>query len=157
MFSKHFKKQEPDIIMYCDYKKFSNQTFREEFVKELSEKNVQEDQFDLFQSNTLNILNKQALVKKKHIRNNQAAFVTKEIRKAIMPCSCLLNKFRKEKTEENKNVYNKQRNFGVSLVRKVKKNYLTIVMLNGLGAIHKVHTLKFAKYLTPLLPILTKE
>ena len=27
----YFEKQEPDVIMYCDYKKFSNQIFREEF------------------------------------------------------------------------------------------------------------------------------
>ena len=84
--------------MYRDYKKFSNQIFRKRFVKELSEKNVQEDQFDLFQSTALNILNKQAPVKKKYIRNNQSAFVTKEIRNVVITRSHLLNKFRKEKT-----------------------------------------------------------
>ena len=57
------KKQEPNIIMYCDYKKFLNQTFPEEFFKELSEKNVQEDQFDFFQSTPLNVLNRQAPIK----------------------------------------------------------------------------------------------
>ena len=34
----YFKKQEPNFIMYWDNKKFSNYTFREEFVKELYEK-----------------------------------------------------------------------------------------------------------------------
>ena len=34
--------------MHRDYKKLSNEIFRE-FVKELSEKNVQEDQLDLFE------------------------------------------------------------------------------------------------------------
>ena len=35
------KKQQPNIIMYRDYKKkFSNQTIREEIVEELSERNV---------------------------------------------------------------------------------------------------------------------
>ena len=94
----YLKKQWPNIIMYRDYKKFSNQIFRERFVKELSEKNVQVDQFDLFQSTALNILNKQAPVKKKYIRNNQSTFVTKEIRNVVMTRSHLLNKFRKEKT-----------------------------------------------------------
>ena len=102
--------------MHCDYKKFSNQIFGEEFVKKVIwKKNVQENQFDLFQSTALNLLNKQAPAKK-NIRNKQSAFVTKEIRKAIMTRSFLLNKFRKEKTEET---YNKQRNFSVKLVRKV--------------------------------------
>ena len=44
----YFKRQELNIIMYRDYKKIPNELFRE-FVKELSEKNVQEDQFDLFE------------------------------------------------------------------------------------------------------------
>ena len=80
----YFKKKEPNSIMHRDYKKFWNQIFREKFVKMLSEKNAQEDQFDLFQSTALNILNKQAPVKKKHMRNKQSAFVTREIKKAIM-------------------------------------------------------------------------
>ena len=54
----------------------------------------------------LNLLNKQAPVKK-NIRNKQSAFVTKEIRKAIMTRSFLLNEFRKEKTEEKIHTINK--------------------------------------------------
>ena len=93
--------------MHRDYKKFSNEILGEEFVKKLSEKkNVQENQFNLFQSTALNLLNKQAPVKK-NIRNKQSAFVTKEIRKAIMTRSFLLNEFRKEKTEEKIHTINK--------------------------------------------------
>ena len=93
--------------MHRDYKKFSNQILGEEFVKKLSEKkNVQENQFNLFQSTALNLLNKQAPVKK-NIRNKQSAFVTKEIRKAIMTRSFLLNEFRKEKTAEKIHTINK--------------------------------------------------
>ena len=36
----YFQKHEPNIIMYWDYHKLSNQTFRAEFVKELSGKNI---------------------------------------------------------------------------------------------------------------------
>lgn len=90
-------KQQPSIIMYRDYKEFSNQIFREKFVRELSEKNVQEDQLDSFHSNALNNLNKQAPVKKKHVRNNQSAFVRNEIKKAIMTRSLLLIKFHKKR------------------------------------------------------------
>ena len=83
--------------MHRDYKKFSNQILGEEFVKTLSEKkNVQENQFNLFQSTALNLLNKQAPVKK-NIRNKQSAFVTKEIRKALTNRLRFLNKFRKKK------------------------------------------------------------
>ena len=75
--------------MYHGYKKASYQIFWEEFVKELSEKDVHKDQFDLFQNTGLNILNKQTPDLKKYIRNNQSTFVTKEIRKATITHSRL--------------------------------------------------------------------
>lgn len=80
------------IVMYCD----------------LSENNVQEDQFDLYQSTAFNILNKHAPVKKIHIKNNLSDFSIKGTRNAIMICSQLLNKFREEKEDQNKNTCNKQ-------------------------------------------------
>ena len=114
----------PNIILCCDYKKFLNQIFREEFAKELSEKNIQEDQFDLFQSTALMILCKQAPINKKHIsKKHQSAFVTMEIRKSRTTHSRFLNNFHKEKTEENKNEYNKQINFCGSLVREIEKRF----------------------------------
>ena len=93
--------------MYCDYKKFSNQIFWKEFVKDLSENNVQEDQFDLYQSTAFNILNKHAPVKKIHIKNNLSDFSMKGTRNTTMICSQLLNKFREEKEDQNKNTCNK--------------------------------------------------
>ena len=40
-----------------------------------------------------------------------------------MVCSRLRNKFLETKTEESKQLYNKQRNFCVTLLRKAKRNY----------------------------------
>ena len=119
----YFKKQEPKIIRYRDFKKFSNQAFRDEVFRELSFNNIEENDFERFQDVTLGVLNNHAPVKEKHIRCNQSAFITKEIRKAIMNRSKLLNKFRKDKTKENKDAYNKQRNFCVGLMRKTKKDF----------------------------------
>ena len=83
-------------------KKFSNHLFLRRIYQEIVWKKVHEDPFDLFQSTKLNTLNKQAPVKKKYIGNNQSTFVTKEIRKAIIIRSHLLNKFRKEKTRKRR-------------------------------------------------------
>lgn len=66
--------------MYHDYKKFLNQIFPEGFVRELSEKKCPGG--SVWFITALNILNKQAPVKKKHIGDNQSAFVTKEIKKS---------------------------------------------------------------------------
>ena len=49
--------------------------------------------------------------------------MTKSLRKEIMLRSRLRNKFLKGKTEESKELYNKQRNICVTLLRKGKKNY----------------------------------
>lgn len=115
----YFKKQNSNIIMYRDYQKFSNQIFWDKFVKELSERYVQVDQFDLYQNTALNIINQQAPVKKKHI--NQSAFFMKKVKKAIMTHSRLVNKL----IWKNKGKYadmHEQNNFWVGSVRKAKKD-----------------------------------
>ena len=56
-------------------KKISNETFREELAKELSERNVQVDLLDLFQKNAPSFLSKETLVKKWHFRNSQSVFI----------------------------------------------------------------------------------
>ena len=49
--------------------------------------------------------------------------MTKELSKSIMERMRLRNKFLKNQTIENKSAYTKQRNFCVSLLRKVKREY----------------------------------
>ena len=49
--------------------------------------------------------------------------MTKSLRKEIMLRSRLRNKFLKTKTEESKQLYNKQQNLCVTLLRKTKSNY----------------------------------
>ena len=97
--------------------------FRDEFVKELYFNNMSIDQPKSLKVIALNILNKHAPQKKRYVRNNQAAFMNKEIRKAIMTRSRLLNKSRKEGNEANKIAYNKQRNYCVGLIKKQKKTF----------------------------------
>ena len=49
--------------------------------------------------------------------------MTKSLRKETMLRSRLHNKFLKIKTEESKQLYNKQRNLCVTRLRKAKRNY----------------------------------
>ena len=49
--------------------------------------------------------------------------MNKSLRKEIMLRSRLRHKFLKTKTEESKQVYIKQRNLSVTLLRKAKSNY----------------------------------
>ena len=89
----------------------------------MNDNNVLPGQLESFENVVLKILEKHAPQKLKYIRNNQAPFITKKLRKEIMTRSRLLNKFRIEKSETGKINYNKQRNYCVSLLRKQKKSF----------------------------------
>ena len=65
----------------------------------------------------------QAPIKKSCIRANQGPFMNKTLQKAVMTHSRLRNKFLKNKTQSNKTVYKKQRNYCVSTFRKEKKSF----------------------------------
>ena len=119
----YYKKLEPKVIRYRDYRKFSNEAFQAELLKKLAYVGNQEDKLEALKNVTLSILDRLAPQKKRYVRNNQAPFINKEISKAIMARSRLLNKYRRDKTESNKLAYNKQRNYCVSLIRKQKKSY----------------------------------
>ena len=71
----------------------------------------------------LSVLDKHAPKKLKYIRSNNCNFMTKELRKAIMNRSKLRNKFLKTRSEESKRRFNRQRNFCVSLLRKIKRRF----------------------------------
>ena len=64
---------------------------------------------------------------KKHVRGNQMPFFDKELSRAIMTRTKLRNNFLQNKSEENRKLYAKQRNFCVSLLRNVKKRYYEIL------------------------------
>ena len=68
-------------------------------------------------------LNKHAPMKTKYLRANNSPFMNKELTKVIMVRSRLKNKSLKLKTTEAREAYRKQRNFCVSLLRRIKKNF----------------------------------
>ena len=121
-----FKKQKPNVIYYRDYKKFSNDQFRADFVDELMKGNIKISRLDIFTGTALQILGKYAPMKQKTIRANESPFMNRSIKKEIMNRSRLKNKFLKENSEENRLAYNKQRNLCTSLLRKEKKHILKI-------------------------------
>ena len=71
----------------------------------------------------IRVLDMHAPIKTKKVRGNNAPFMTKALSKEIMHRSKLKNNFNKKPTDENKRLYNKQRNFCVALLKKEKRNY----------------------------------
>ena len=61
--------------------------------------------------------------KKKYSRGNNMPFINKTIKNIFMKRSCLRNIYLKNRADNNKREYNKQRNYSVSLLRKTKTNY----------------------------------
>ena len=72
--------------------------------------------------------------------------MTRSLRKEIMLRSRLRNKFFKSKSEESKQLYNKQRNLCGTLLHKAKRNYF-VELYNRIVNIHR----RFWKTVNPLI------
>ena len=79
--------------------------------------------FSNFINTSKAVLDKLLPKKKKYVRGNQSSFMNKTLSKAIMLRTNLRNKFFKNRSNENKTNYLKQRNRCVSLLRKTKREY----------------------------------
>ena len=114
-----YRKIEPRVINYRDYKSFSNEGFRKSLLENLKGKlSENSDQsFNNFINTCNTVLDKQLTKKRK------SPFMNKTLSKAIMLRINLRNKFLKNRSNENKTNYVKQRNYYVSLLRKTKREY----------------------------------
>ena len=118
------------MVFYRKYKNFRNDLFRSELENKLSNYDINNIEYDIFQGTFLKILDKYAPMKKKYLRANHATFMTKELRKSIMMRSKLRNKFMQGKNEKSRIDYRKQRNLCVALVRRAKQQYFSSLDIN---------------------------
>ena len=102
-------KREPKIIQYRDYNHFDNASFRADLLQELSHQNVQPGEFQKFKYISSKVLNIHAPLKEKHARCNQSPFMNKQIRRAIITRTCLLDKYRKDNSAGNLLAYKRQK------------------------------------------------
>ena len=116
-----YKKQKPKIIQDRKYDNFNDDLFREELNNELLNVDLNNADLSEFTETFMSLLDKRATKKQKYIRANNANFMAKSLRKAIILRSKFRNRFLKEETEESKSLYNKQRNICVGLLRKTKR------------------------------------
>ena len=56
-------------------------------------------------------------------RGNHLPFMNKELSKAIMNQTRLMNVYLRKRSDENRKKYSKQRNYCLSLLRRTKRNY----------------------------------
>ena len=117
-----FQRLPPKIRHYRDYSNYDNNMFRVSLFKELSKLNIEAIDLIKFITFCIDTLNFHAPSKKKYIRGNHLPFTNKERSKEIMRRTRLRNNFLRNRSDENKRKYSKQRNYCVSLLRKTKKN-----------------------------------
>ena len=86
--------------------------------------------YQAFEDTYLSILNNHAPFKQKYIRGNDQPFMTKTMRKAIMFRTKLRNIYLKNPTEENGNMFRRQRNYCVKLLKQTKKSYYENLNIN---------------------------
>ena len=118
-----FPKMKPKKIAYRDYKKFSNDSFRNELLNELSRFDIRNLSFEDFSKTNMKLIDRYAPIKQRYIRSNQQPFMNKCIAKAIMNRTRIRNRFWRNPTEENRKAYNRQRNYCVNLIRREKRKY----------------------------------
>ena len=117
------EKQKPITVNYRSYKNFEMFNFNDELKEALDNFENPHMTYEDFQTIFMKTLEKHAPKKSKKVRGNNAPFMTKRLSKEIMHRSKLKNKLNKNPTEENRKLYNKQRNFCLSLLRKQKREY----------------------------------
>ena len=105
---------------------FSKDKFRQSLLAiELSVKNIGIICYgrEKFLQLCASVLDNFASRRKKYSRGNNMLFINKPLKSTQMKRSRLRNRYLKTRSEFNKNVYNKQRNYRLSLLWKTKKAY----------------------------------
>ena len=126
-------KQRPSVITYRKFKHFSNIEFMKDLEKHLTKfEHFNNIPSNLFKETVNKTLKKHAPSKKKYVRANEVPFITKTLSKEIMKRSSLRNKFLNTKSDIYRKLYNNQRNYVVSLLRKEKKDFYGILDISKL-------------------------
>ena len=118
---RYFKKRDPIVIDYRDFKAFDGLKVRDEIRQRLEKCEFLD--VDIFKNVFDEILDIHAPKKKKVVRGNNAPFMNKTLSKAFMQRSRLKNKLNKDPTEMNKSKYKKHRNFCLNLLKREKRKY----------------------------------
>ena len=116
-------KGKPKIVDYQNYKTFDDNNFKNDLLRHLSNDEECKSSFEMFQKTFLWVLDKHAPLKKKTVRANEAPYMTKQLRKAIMTRSRLQNRHHKLKTEESNQKFKRQRNFCNRLYKRERKRF----------------------------------
>ena len=119
-----FQKLDPKLIHYRDYRKYCNDSFRQDLLSTLVMENINlSNGLQKFIDIYIKTLDKFSPRKKKYSRGNNMPFMNKSLCRAHMKRTRLRNCYLKKRSEQNRLSSVKQSNYCVSLLRKTKKDY----------------------------------
>ena len=118
-----YKKLKPKIFFYRNFKSFFNVLFCNDLNINLSNLDLSNIEYDIFEGIFMSQMDRHAPLKVKYVRANESPFMNKGLRKAVMLRSKLKNKFYHDKNETIKRAFKKQRNLCTHLFRKYKRAY----------------------------------
>ena len=114
-------KSKPLQVNYRNYKHFNNDSFHEDLKLAFNNTDIQT--CEEFEEIFMNLLDHHAPSKKKLLRANNAPYIAKKLRKAIMKRSQLEHIYTKTLTEKSLKVYKKQKNYVRRLYKKERKMF----------------------------------
>ena len=117
-----FKKHSPIERYYSDCKYFDWAKCKNNLNEKLSEGI---SKYESFETTFIEKLNKHAPLQKKFLRVNQAPYLTKTLRKAIMHRSQLETKHLKTKTQTDLKLYKMHKNFCIKFYKEERRNILS--------------------------------
>ena len=127
-----FVKKSPRIDTYRDYSKFDPIEIPNDHKRNLAKSNGECSVFENFNSVAEEVLNNHVPLKQKYLRANDAPFMTKTLRKAIMLRTQLRNRLNRYNTSENWKAIEKQRNKCVKILRQAKTSYYGNLDMNSI-------------------------
>ena len=117
-----FVKQKPKELEYRCYKSLDRGVFRVELKNSLANVRMMEE----FDKAYLKVLNKHISLKKKTVRTNQAPYMTKVLRKAIMRRSALKAKYFCDKLKIPRDCLRSKRILSVDYTKEKGENFIII-------------------------------
>jgi len=115
-----FNKPEPKEVTYRNYKNFDLDIFQRDLNAVFSSGC---DNYDAFEKMFLSTLNLHAPLKTKIIRGNHAPYMNRQLRKAMMKRKEFQTRYYRTKSNQDFEIFKKQRNHVSRLYKKVKKDY----------------------------------
>ena len=122
----YFPIPKPKIVLYKDYKYFQNDGFRTELDNKILTLDIGNIDYHYFLSIFIDISSEHAPIK--IIRANQGKFMKKDLHKAIMKRSRLLNKFLRDRRDVPKRIQKAKKSLCNPLEKSQKKTILQILM-----------------------------